>query len=171
LSCSEDVANNGEIAIVTLNEDGTQASYLPIYFHTNLRFKKEHPIPHDGIVGKTENQNTKRTYWTDNYNSFRTINCKDYRLLTQIPNGSLVEGKQYMVLTTDAISYIVHDTVFYGPGRAAGNIFTATTANYSLVNSNAWVIEYVPFENTLWIHQMNLICALQDFPGCSYCLQ
>ncbi len=145
---NDDTGSPGEIAKVSLNNDGSLGSYIPLYYHTGLRLTKDHPIPHDAIVGKPENSNIKRIVWSDNYNSMRTMNWADSRFTAQIASGSLVNGTQYMVLTKDATSYITYNATDYAPGRASGNIFTANaTTTFTTTGSNVWVIAYVPIES------------------------
>lgn len=148
LASDEASSTPGEIAKVTFNNDGTLDTYTPLYYHTGLNFSKNYPIPHDGIVGKPENANIKRVVWTDNNSPLRTMNWADSRFTTIIESGTLVNGSKYMVLTKDASSYITYGGVDYAPGRAGGNIFTATaTTTYTTTGSNVWVIEYVPIES------------------------
>ena len=45
-----------------------------IYYNDNLNFKKEWPIE---ALGRYENQETQRIYWTDYNNYFRSLNIQD----------------------------------------------------------------------------------------------
>ena len=140
----------GEIGYVTIKNDGTADSYKPLYFNADLAFTIDHPIPHDGIVGRQESASIKRVVWTDNYNSIRSINYADSRYNNVIGTSEIVEGKKYMVLTNaTGLYYITYDGNDYGPGTPNGNIFTgtATTTYTSTDITKAWVIDYVAVES------------------------
>lgn len=136
---------DGEIGKVTFSNDGI-GTYTPLYYHAGLEFTKEHPIAHDMIIAKPENENIKRIVWTDNYKYFRTLNVADSRLTTYIASGSLVVGKQYMVLTRNTNGRVTHNGVIYGAGQAGGSVFTAANTNYT-TSGSVYVIEYIPIES------------------------
>lgn len=147
----EDEYKPGELAKITFDNEGN-GTYIPLYYHQRLGLSKQFPIAHDAIVGKPENASVCRAYWTDNNLPLRTMNILDGRFTSNIASGSLVEGQQYMVLTTDDVSYITYGGNDYGPGRAGDgssqNIFTATsTTTYTPTGSNYKVVEYIALDS------------------------
>lgn len=150
LGSDEDDYKPGEAGVVTFNNSGI-GTYTPLYYHEDFGLTKEHPIAHDAIVGKPENQNIRRVVWTDNNKPMRTMNIFDPVFSTHIVSGDLIAGRKYMVLTTDAVSYITHDGNDWGPGRAGDgnsqNIFTAVSGTYTSTGTGYKVIEYVTIES------------------------
>ncbi len=141
----------GEIGKVVFDNQGT-GTYTPLYYHQKLGFSKNYPISNDdGIVGKPENANIRRVVWTDNHLPLRTINVFDSKFNTHVPSGALVIGTKYMVLTTDAVSYITHNGFDWAPGRSGDgvsqNIFVATGITYIPTGTNYKVIQYVAIES------------------------
>lgn len=53
-----------------------------IYYNADLNFKKSWPIE---ALGRFENENIQRIYWTDYNNYFRSLNIKDINLVTTVP--------------------------------------------------------------------------------------
>lgn len=136
----------GEIGKVTFDNDG-EGTYTPLYHHYSLGFTKDHPIPHDGIIAKSETSGIQRVVWTDNYNSMRMLNVLDSRLSTNIASGSLVDGKRYMVISKAVTSYVTYNAVNYGAGYG-NTVFTASAAiglTYTETGT-CDVIEYIPLE-------------------------
>jgi hypothetical protein len=152
VASDEDDYKPGEAAKVTFDNEGN-GTYTPLYYHEAFGLSKEHPIANDdAIVGKPENARICRVTWTDNNFPMSTMNIFDTKFSINIASGSLVEGQQYMVLTTDDASYITYGGDNFAPGRAGDgisqNIFTATsTTTYATTGSGAKVIEYVPLES------------------------
>lgn len=140
----------GEIGKVTFDNSGN-GTYIPLYYHQGLRYTKEHPIPNDdGIVMKPETQGIVRNVWTDDFNSMRSVNVVDPVFTDYIASGDLVVGEKYMVLVTDASSYITHNAFDWAPGRAGDgvsqNVFTATSNAYTTTGTTAKVIKYVAID-------------------------
>lgn len=133
----------GEVGQVIMTPNGL-GTYTALYYHKALRFTRQHSIPKiGGTVGKPENSSIVRVYWTENYNPLRSINVADPVYTTYFLTGSLVVGKQYMVLPGGASNNVIHNAVTYGPGEVAGNVFTAVNANYTNL---ARVIDYIAVE-------------------------
>ncbi len=125
------------------------AGYVPLYYHENLNFSKLYKI--EGF-GFSENDETNRVYWTNNFNEPRVFNITNPIFTTYITSGSLIAGKQYMVVAgiiqyNDGVT-----TTNYGKGLATGNVFTATTgfATYVNISSPVLVIEYFPYQLLSW---------------------
>jgi hypothetical protein len=123
--------------------------YVPLYGHIDLKFSKMHRI--DGFAYE-ENDAVQRIYWTDNKNEPRSLNVADPIFSTYIPSGSLVVGKQYMILE-GIIEHPVASTAYYGPSNIGsnvfGNIFTASSTTYTDIttpNPDAKVIDYYPIQ-------------------------
>lgn len=125
--------------------------YTPIYHHTSLHFTKLRQI--EGFAYE-ESDLVQRVYWTDNLNEPRVINVADPIFSTYISSGSLVVGRQYMVLEGIIDHPAASGTPYYGPVATAsasilGNVFTASTTTYTDIltpNPTAKVIEYYPIE-------------------------
>lgn len=147
----------GEIGVVSftrVNNDFV-ASYVPYYHHSDLNFTKFHKI--EGFSFK-ENDNIERVYWTDYFNEPRVFDIANPIFTTNIPSGSLVAGKKYMVLG----GVIEHNGFWYGPSGGTvvptapnyvnGNIFELfiPVYNYTIVSGNPIVIEYYPLELLDW---------------------
>lgn len=116
--------------------------YIPLYHHQSLNFNYLHRIKGISFI---ENELTQRIYWTDNYNSPRVFNTSNPIFTTHIATGSLVVGREYMVLQ----GAITHNAANYGPGLVNGNVFTAANTNFTDLtapNRPAMVIEYYPYE-------------------------
>ena len=146
-SADDSAIKAGEIGKVTFDNQGT-GTYLPLYYHNNLGFTKNFPIPpRDGQVAKPENNSIQRVYWTDRNKPMRALNIVDPKLTTYIASGSLsaTAGVKYMVLVNGANVSVTYNATVYGPGQAAGNIIT-TTGGIQVYAGSAYVIEYIPVE-------------------------
>lgn len=117
--------------------------YVPLYHHSDLDFSKLKRI--EGFAYQ-ETDDIQRVYWTDNFNEPRVMNIGDPIFTTYIASGSIANGTEYMVVE----GIITYNAVQYGPGLAAGNIFTGTaTTTYTDVlspNPTAKVVEYYPIQ-------------------------
>lgn len=122
------------------------SGYVPLYHHVNLLFSKMYMV--DGF-GFKESDLKQTIYWTDDKEQPRALNVSDPRLTNYISSGSLsaVNGTAYMVLE-GAINYD-GDSIDYGPGLSAGNVFYISVASNTYTDLNtpaptAKVIEYIP---------------------------
>lgn len=126
----------GEIGTVVFDEKG-EGTYTPRYHHDDINFTKTHPIIRECRTIR-ENDNIKRVYWTDNYNKPRVLN---FASLNRVDSGDLVNGTQYMV-----VKGVITDTaVTYGPGEAAGTVFTKTGA-FSGYSASDIIVPYINIE-------------------------
>lgn len=119
------------------------SGYVPLYYHDLLYFSKLYKI--EGF-GFSENDQTNRVYWTDNFNEPRVFNITNPIFTTYIGNTNLVIGTTYMVIS----GAINHAGIDYGKGLTATNIFTALNANYTAIAGNVLVIEYFPYQLLNW---------------------
>lgn len=119
------------------------SGYVPLYYHDLLYFSKLYKI--EGF-GFSENDQTNRVYWTDNFNEPRVFNITNPIFTTYIGNTSLVIGTTYMVVS----GAVNHGGIDYGKGLTATNIFTAVNANYTAIAGNVLVIEYFPYQLLNW---------------------
>lgn len=145
----------GEVGVVTFTRSGLDfvGIYVPYYNHQGLNFTKLHKI--EGFSFK-ENDNIKRVYWTDNFNEPRVLDIANPIFTTYIYSGSLITGKQYMVLN----GVVLHNTFRYGPSNGTNiptapnyvnsNIFTAANANFTTVVGTPLIIEYFPIKLLNW---------------------
>lgn len=126
----------------------TFSGYVPLYYHESLDFSKMYKI--EGF-GFSENDETNRIYWTDNFNEPRVFNLTnpiftDYKTTGGASANPMVVGQQYMVIA----GIVQHNAIDYGKGLATGNVFTAVNQNYTIISANALVIPYFPFELLAW---------------------
>ena len=145
----------GEIGVMTFKkvQDDFVATYTPYYHHPDLNFSKYHKI--EGFSFR-ENDITERVYFTDNNNEPRVFDIANPIFTTYIGDTEIditsVIPKQYMVLE----GVIDYAGVFYGPTDGTGyivdNIFTSNgvDSTYTLVTTNAKVIEYYPLSLLDW---------------------
>ena len=78
------IKTSGYIFEVDFNLRTNQASTpFLIYEHEELNFSKMYPIE---AIGRYENEQIKRLYWTDNFNTVRTINIADPNASDLIPD-------------------------------------------------------------------------------------
>lgn len=118
------------------------AGYVPLYHHVSLNFSWMYRL--EGF-GFTENELIERVYWTDNFNEPRVFNTSDPIFTNYIANGSLVNGESYMVLE----GAVTHNSTDYGPGLTDGNVFIASSANYTNLTGASptpKVVKYYPVE-------------------------
>lgn len=158
---SESTTGYGEIGVISFTRSGLDfvGSYLPYYTHKDLNFTKLHKI--EGFSFK-ENDKIERVYWTDNFNEPRVLDIANPIYTTYISSGSLVVGKEYMVLN----GVILHDTFRYGPSNGTNiptapnyvnnNVFTATNTNFTTVTGAPMVIEYYPLSLLNWVPTRSL---------------
>lgn len=59
----------------------TKESKLTILYIGKLNFTKFHPIAPSAIIGRYESDNIKRIYFSDNYNSIKSVNVADSNLM------------------------------------------------------------------------------------------
>lgn len=135
--------NYGEGIQVPNTTGADNQGYRVLYHHASLNFTKLRRV--EGFAYE-ENDGIQRIYWTDNLNEPRVFNVADPIFTTYIASGSIADGTQYMVLE----GIVTYNAVNYGPGLAAGNIFTGTaTTTYTDVlgpNPTAKVIRYYPYQ-------------------------
>tara|TARA_R100001510_G_C7656232_1_gene216053 strand:+ start:260 stop:4633 length:4374 start_codon:yes stop_codon:yes gene_type:complete len=83
LYVADDSGNNGWIYQINY-DPATKIPSAPIllYFNSSLNFKKEFPIE---SMGRFENEQIQRIYWTDYNNFFRSLNIKNVDLATITP--------------------------------------------------------------------------------------
>lgn len=82
LFVADDTGSNGWIYLVKYNEATREilAGYpFLLYFNANLGFSKFNPIK---AIGRYENEEIQRVYWTDYNNFLRSVNIVDPNLLT-----------------------------------------------------------------------------------------
>lgn len=58
----------------------SSSATLELIYANNLSFTTYYNIPQTGVIGRFENSNTQRLYWTDNYNKLRSLNVADPQL-------------------------------------------------------------------------------------------
>lgn len=73
----------GQIWKLTYDEI-TLAETFTLLYNNIINFTTFHPVPPTAITSRYENANTKRIYWTDNYNQLRSFNTAD-------PNGFIID--------------------------------------------------------------------------------
>lgn len=73
-------------AIWKLNiNDVTKDSTLTLIYSNNIDFTKYHPIAPSAITGRYESTSTQRIYWTDFYNSIRSLLVTDPQIMALNP--------------------------------------------------------------------------------------
>lgn len=143
---SETTTGYGEIGVVSFVRSGLDftATYVPYYHHASLDFTKLHKM--EGFSFR-ENDKIQRVYWTDNFNEPRVFDIANPIFTTYYAGtADLTVGKTYMVLS----GAVTHNAINYGPGLAAGNIFTAVGTSYTVFDGTPLVIEYFPMELLDW---------------------
>lgn len=120
LTCSENnpsTGGPGQIWRLTYSPETIGTSYafvLTLLYNNNLNFTALHPIPSPGaIVGRYENQDTKRIYFTDNFNPVRKFNTGD-------PNGFGVEVDIFNLLSSVTHSVPILETTLPGGSLLVG---------------------------------------------------
>lgn len=63
-------------------ETNEESSTTIVYEHPSLNFTKQSQIE---AIGRYESKKVQRLYWTDNFNTVRTINVKDPNVMTLLP--------------------------------------------------------------------------------------
>ena len=123
-----------------------------IYYNDNLNFKKEWPIE---ALGRYENQETQRIYWTDYNNYFRSLNIQDPSNISLSPGeidifpdiafntpllsavtggGALKSGKyqiSYRLITSDG-----KETLIAPPSNMIPIYDSNITGNYPAIYGN-----------------------------------
>lgn len=97
----------GQIGQVLMNNDGT-GTYTPLMTSALLYFAHNHPIEKE-CYGIYENALLQRIYWTDNYNSPRSLNIA---LTVQKTTGLILPGILYNV----TCGTIVYNAITYNEG-------------------------------------------------------
>ncbi len=138
----QSIASDPQTITVGVNT-WTFDGYVPLYSHELLKFSKMYKI--EGFAFP-ENDNIGRVYWTDYFNEPRVFDTLNPIFTTYYATGDLVVGTEYMVLS----GAITHNAVNYGIGLTAGNIFTAANANYTILDGQALVIQYFPYQLLSW---------------------
>ena len=84
LFVADDLGKNGWIYKIEYDPASRELTVPPvlIYYSDALNFKKEWPIE---ALGRFENQDIQRVYWTDYNNYFRSLNIQDNNLVTTLP--------------------------------------------------------------------------------------
>jgi len=128
--------------------------YVPLYVHEQLKFSKMYKI--EGFAFP-ENDNIGRVYWTDYFNEPRVFDTLNPIFTTYFADTELVTGTQYMVIS----GAITHNGNNYGVGltpttTAWGNIFTAANSNYTVLDGQALVIQYLPYQLLSWTPSRSL---------------
>jgi hypothetical protein len=132
----------GQIGLFNIDLITGIGTFESLYAHEELNFDNIYTM--NGVMIKTiyETENKIRVYWTDNKNEPRVLNIS---LIETVTSGSLVNGNSYMVLN----EVVTYNTVQYGIGAVAGNIFTANaTTTYT---GSGKVINYIPIEQLKWM--------------------
>ena len=81
---SSNSSSYGAIFKIEFNlETNASTSVEVVYSHDELNFSKYHQIE---AIGRYETEHVQRLYWTDNFNTVRTINVKDPLLDSLIPS-------------------------------------------------------------------------------------
>lgn len=152
---TSDKGGYGEIGVMRFSklQNGFTSTYTPYYHHPDLKFSKFHKI--EGFSFR-ENNNIKRSYFTDNNNEPRVFDIANPIFTTYInPIGGIssTAGTKYMVLS----GIVEYDGVLYGPCDGTGvnlttNIFESngTDFDFTVQTSSATVIEYYPLELLDW---------------------
>ena len=124
----------------------TNPGYIPLYHHASLNFSQLHRTKGFAFI---ENELIERIYWTDFYNEPRVFNVSNPIFTTYFATGTLSVGQEYMV-TQGAVQHPIGGAnPIYGPGLAAGNVFTASSTGFTDLtapNRPAMVIEYYPYQ-------------------------
>jgi hypothetical protein len=163
----EDTGGYGEIGIIKylpygngykpMPETGQlNSGYTPLYHHASLNFSRKNKI--EGYAFPEIADAIERIYWTDDNEEPRVINTADPVFTTYFGILDLSVGTQYMVLQ-GAIEHPPLSGTFYGPGLAAGNVFTASVIAYTATSGTAptpLVIEYYPYELMSWTPDWSL---------------
>lgn len=76
----------GQIWRLTYNEVTLAPTYTLLY-NNIVNFTTWHPVAPSAITSRYENANTKRIYWTDNYNQLRHFNTADSNAFTLDPTS------------------------------------------------------------------------------------
>lgn len=144
----------GEIGLIKftrVNNDFT-ATYTPYYNHKDLKFSKQHQIE---SISFKENDNVKRTYFTDNHSEPRVFNFNNKIFTTYIGASAITIGKKYMVLG-GVVEHPIGSGTYYGPANTSAstliqdNVFTATTTSYVVYLDTPKVIEYFDVKLLAW---------------------
>lgn len=155
-----DTGGYGEIGVIYYDTYGegiqprvnsptnTYSGYVPLYTHVSLKFTRKKMITGFAF---NENEIHQRVYWTDNLNEPKVFDIANPIFTTYIASGSLVVGKQYMVLEGVVQHPVGGGNPVYAPHIATTNVFTASATTYTdLIAGNipttAKVIEYYPYQ-------------------------
>ena len=153
LFVADDSGTNGWIYQINYDPATREpSSPILLYFNLSLNFKKEFPIE---SMGRFENEDIQRIYWTDYNNFFRTLNIKDPNLNTITPGqldiftdvnfnmplltavtggGVLAAGKYqiaYRLITADG-----KETLISPPSNMVPVYSSAISGSYSAIYGN-----------------------------------
>lgn len=136
----------GEFGEIKVNRETGDLTYTPLYNHKKLSISLKKYISREGFKINKENQKILRAYFTDYLSSPRVINARADIFHNVVLSGNMQEGKSYMVLS-GTIDYF---GVEFGPGTAAGNIFTVPNGGALTYSGSGRLIEYYPVELLDW---------------------
>lgn len=134
---------SAEIGIINIGPNTGLSTYQPVYYSDALlTFSKNHPIINESIALR-ENSDTKRVYWTDNFNQPRVLDLGKLPFIE--PTTEIVDNNFYMV-TCGTVRCTKGGSTDYGPGLPAGNIIdtvAVTGATYSALSADTLVVPYI----------------------------
>jgi len=130
----------GCIFKIEFNSQSNAASSVEVvYSHPELNFTKRHQIE---AIGRYESKNVQRLYWTDNFNTVRTINVKDPDIEALTPED-LDINPSVIFSTPEVIGMISSGELPAGMYQYA----------YRLKNSSGAETRFSPFTNFLHVVQ------------------
>lgn len=123
----------------------TYTTVLTLLYNNNINFTIQHPIPSPGaIVGRYENGNTQRIYWTDFFNRVRKFNTAD-------PDGFGIPASNLALLPpTDLSKPILKEITIGGSLTTASYQFA-----YNLIDSAGRETLYSVLSNQIPIHTLD----------------
>lgn len=84
ISLSVDASSTGQIFKLTYDEIN-QSTSIKLIYNNYIDFTTYHPIPTTAALGRYENSQIKRIYWTDFFNTLRSVNVADPNLMAINP--------------------------------------------------------------------------------------
>ena len=115
-------------------------STISLVYNNFVDFTAVHPIPPTATTGRYENNLTKRIYWTDNFNSLRSINVADPQVFAL--DVSLLSIKPAVDFSPPLLQQIVSGGSLYVGSYEAG---------YRLKNTGGSVTKIGPLSNIVHI--------------------
>jgi hypothetical protein len=166
-----DITGNGDTEIgeftltVNSNSKAMTATYLPLYHSSStgsvvndsLNFSTSNPISRIAIEYIEESDTVGNIYISDNNNPPIVINVLDP--LYKFYSISIIANRYYMVLD----GTVLYNSVTYGPGQAAGNVFQCPSNGIpNFATGVAKIIDYVSPKNLRWnpdVDQLYFYCS------------